>query len=230
MRSAKCARQALEIQSSLMQATRIIAIRHGETAWNVDTRIQGELDIELNATGRWQAQRLAQALIDEPIDAIYSSHLLRAWDTARAIADATGVQAQACSDLRERSFGVFQGKTFSEIEAAWPEQALCWRRREPDWAPEGGESLAQLRQRIVQTACELAQRHAGEQIVLVAHGGVMDMLYRAATGQDLQTARSWNLGNASINRLLWTPQGLTLIGWADTRHLDELATLDESNT
>ena len=212
-----------------MQATRIIAIRHGETAWNVDTRIQGELDIELNATGRWQAQRLAQALIDEPISAIYSSHLLRAWDTARAIAHSTGVPAQACGDLRERSFGIFQGKTFTEIEAAWPDQALRWRRREPDWAPEGGESLAQLRQRIVQTACELAQRHAGEQIVLVAHGGVMDVLYRAATGQGIETARSWNLGNATINRLLWTPQGLTLVGWADTRHLENDEALDESS-
>ncbi len=213
-----------------MQATRIIAIRHGETAWNVDARIQGELDIELNATGRWQASRVAQALADEPISAIYSSHLLRAWETARVIGSSTGLEPQACADLRERSFGVFQGSTFVEIEAAWPEQALRWRRREPDWAPAGGESLAQLRQRIVQTTSELAQRHAGEQIVLVAHGGVMDMLYRSATGQDLETARSWNLGNAAINRLLWTPQGLTLIGWADTRHLENDEALDESFT
>ena len=218
-----------EIQSVPMQATRIIAIRHGETAWNVDTRIQGHLDIELNETGRWQARRLAQALADEPISAIYSSDLLRAWETARTIADSTGLQAQACSDLRERSFGMFQGKTFPEVEAAWPDQALRWRKRDPDWAPDGGESLAQLRQRIVQTACDLAQRHAGEQIVLVAHGGVMDMLYRAATGQDTQTARSWNLGNAAINRLLWTPQGLTLVAWADKRHLEDDEALDESS-
>ena len=218
-----------EIQSVPMQATRIIAIRHGETAWNVDTRIQGHLDIELNETGRGQARRLAQALADEPISAIYSSDLLRAWETARTIADSTGLQAQACSDLRERSFGMFQGKTFPEVEAAWPDQALRWRKRDPDWAPDGGESLAQLRQRIVQTACDLAQRHAGEQIVLVAHGGVMDMLYRAATGQDTQTARSWNLGNAAINRLLWTPQGLTLVAWADKRHLEDDEALDESS-
>ena len=211
-----------------MQATRIIAIRHGETAWNVDTRIQGQLDIELNKTGRWQAQRVAQALADEPISAVYSSHLLRAWETAHAIAHHSGLSAQPCPDLRERGFGVFEGMTFPEIEAAWPDQARSWRRREPDWAPEGGESLAQLRARIVQTTSNLAQRHAGEQIVLVAHGGVMDMLYRAATGQDLQTARSWNLGNATINRLLWTPQGLTLVGWADTRHLED-ATLDEAS-
>lgn len=212
-----------------MHATRIIAIRHGETDWNVDTRIQGKLDIELNETGRWQARRVAQALAGESISAIYSSDLLRAWDTARAIANATGQALQAHEGLRERGFGIFQGKTFTEIEAAWPDQALRWRKRDPLWAPEGGESLLALRERIVHAASELAERHAGEQIVLVAHGGVMDVLYRAATGQDLQTPRTWNLGNASINRLLWTPEGITLVGWADTRHLENDESLDETS-
>lgn len=212
-----------------MHATRIIAIRHGETAWNVDTRIQGQLDIGLNETGRQQARRVAQALTGEPIQAIYSSDLSRAWDTARAIADATGQTLQAHAGLRERGFGVFQGKTFAEIEAAWPDQARRWRKRDPQWAPEGGESLLDVRERITRTAAELAARHQGEQIVLVAHGGVMDALYRAATGQDLQAPRSWELGNAAINRLLWTPDGLTLVGWSDTRHLDDDETLDETS-
>lgn len=211
-----------------MHATRIIAIRHGETAWNVDTRIQGQLDIGLNETGRWQAQRVAQALAGEPISAIYSSDLLRAWDTASSISHATGWALQSHVGLRERGFGVFQGRTYAEIEATWPEHALRWRKRDPHWAPQGGESLTDVRKRITQTAYELAARHLGEQIVLVAHGGVMDVLYRAATGQDLQAPRSWNLGNAAINRLLWTPQGLTLVGWSDTRHLDDDEALDET--
>ena len=212
-----------------MHATRIIAIRHGETAWNVDTRIQGHLDIGLNDTGRHQAQRVATALGSEAISAIYSSDLLRAWETARTIAQATDRPLLAHQGLRERSFGVFQGKTFTEIESAWPEQAQRWRKREPHWAPEGGESLVALRERINRTACELGARHTGEQIVLVAHGGVMDALYRIATGQELQAPRTWNLGNAAINRLLWTPEGLTLVGWADTRHLDDDVTLDETS-
>jgi probable phosphoglycerate mutase len=212
-----------------MQATRIIAIRHGETTWNVDARIQGQIDIELNMTGRWQAQRAAQALANEEIAAIYSSHLLRAWETAGAIAKATGQRAQAVEALRERGFGVFEGKTFAQIEANWPDQALCWRKRDPLWSPAGGESLQDLRQRIVAAASELGQRHLGEQIVLVAHGGVLDVLYRVATGQDLQTPRTWNLGNATINRLLWTPEGLTLVGWADTRHLEDDEELDETS-
>lgn len=204
-----------------MNATRIIAIRHGETAWNVATRIQGQLDIELNETGRWQARRVAKALSDEPIQAVYSSDLLRARDTAHAIASTCGQSLQTHTGLRERDFGVLQGQTHAEIEAHWPEQALRWRKRDPHWVPEGGESLVRLRARITQTASELAARHVGEQIVLVAHGGVLDVLYRAATGQELQAPRSWKLGNAAINRLLWTPDGLTLVGWSDTRHLDD---------
>ena len=212
-----------------MQATRIIAIRHGETAWNVDTRIQGHLDIELNERGRWQARQVAHALAGEAIAAIYASNLLRAWETAHTIAAATSATLHPHPGLRERGFGVFQGKTFTEIETLWPEQALRWRKRDPHWAPEGGESLLQVRERIVRTTSELAAQHLGGQIVLVAHGGVMDVLYRTATGQDLQAPRTWNLGNTAINRLLWTPEGLTLVGWSDTRHLDE-AGLDEAST
>jgi len=212
-----------------MHTTRIIAIRHGETAWNVVTRVQGRLDIGLNDTGRWQVRRVAQALAGEPISAIYTSDLQRAWDTARCIAEATGGALQTHAGLRERDFGEFQGKTVAEIETCWPEQARCWRQRDPDWAPPGGESLLQLRQRVVQAASDLAQRHPGEQIVLVAHGGVMDVLYRAATGQALQAPRTWKLGNAAINRLLWSAAGLSLVGWADTRHLDD-ETLEETSS
>jgi len=211
-----------------MQATRIIAIRHGETAWNVDTRLQGHLDIALNDVGLWQAARVAQALADEPIDAIYASDLLRAWQTAQAIADIAACPLSPHQGLRERGFGEFEGKTYAEIETTWPEMSLLWRKREPDWAPPGGESLATLRQRVFTTASALAAQHIGGQIVLVAHGGVMDMLYRLATGQSLQAPRAWQLGNAAINRLLWTPDGFTLVGWADTSHL-ESNSLDETS-
>jgi probable phosphoglycerate mutase len=209
-----------------MQATRILAIRHGETAWNVDTRIQGQLDIGLNDTGHWQARRVAQALAEEPLDAIYSSDLQRALDTARAIADHSGGTVQPEPGLRERHFGHLQGQTWSDIAQHWPQDAQRWRGRDPDWAPQGGESLTALRERIAHTVATLAARHMGQQIVLVAHGGVMDALYRLATGQDTRTPRTWHLGNAAINRLLWTPQGLSLIGWGDVSHL-EAAPQDE---
>jgi len=211
-----------------MQATRIIAIRHGETAWNVDTRLQGHLDIALNAKGLWQADRVALALCDEPIDAIYASDLQRAWQTATAIAAATAAPLVANPGLRERGFGSFEGQTYAEIEDLWPQDSQKWRQREPDWAPPGGESLRAMRERVTRTTTLLAQQHFGGQIVLVAHGGVLDQLYRLATGQELQAPRSWHLGNAAINRLLWTPDGLTLVGWGDTGHLEAVA-LDEQS-
>ena len=211
-----------------MEPTRILAIRHGETAWNVDTRLQGHLDIPLNTTGRWQAQRAAMGLAEEAIHAIYTSDLLRALETAHAIAQMSGAALQTIEGLRERSFGVFQGKTYKEIETLWPEQSMRWRKREPDFAPEGGESLKALHERIQGVVNTLAARHVGQQIVMVAHGGVMDALYRLATRQDIQAPRTWNLGNATINRLLWTPDGLSIVGWADTQHLDNAQALDEA--
>ena len=211
----------------MSEPTRIIAIRHGETAWNVDTRIQGQLDIPLSANGRWQAERLANALRNEPITSIYASDLARAWETAQYVSNATGLKVIKEEALRERGFGDFEGKTFAEIEVQLPEQSMRWRKRDPDFSPAGGESLIDLRSRVVAGAERLAAQHPGELIALVAHGGVMDVLYRAATRLDIQAPRSWALGNTAINRLLWTPEGFTLVGWADTQHLDDDA-LDEA--
>lgn len=205
------------------QPTRIIAIRHGETAWNVDTRIQGHLDIPLNDTGLWQARQVGQALADEHVAAIYSSDLQRAYATAQAVAQHTGAPLTPEPHLRERSFGSFEGRTFAQIEQESPEQALRWRKRDPDFTPDGGgESLTMLQGRIAHAVNHIARRHQGEQIVLVAHGGVMDVLYRLATRLHLQAPRTWQLTNAAINRLLWsTGSGLTLVGWGDTQHLQD---------
>ncbi len=206
-----------------MQATRIIAIRHGETPWNATARLQGHRDIPLNELGLWQAAQAAQALADEPVAHIYSSDLQRAYQTAQAVAQVTGAPLSAEPGLRERCFGVYEGRTFQELEAEQPEVALRWRQRDPVFTPEGGESLIMLRDRVASTVNRLAARHAGELIVLTAHGGVLDVLYRLATHQEVQAPRTWELGNAAINRLLWTPQGLGLIGWADSRHLENTA-------
>ncbi len=214
---------------SSAQATRILAIRHGETLWNVDSRIQGHLNIGLNDTGRWQAERLGMALKDEPIAAIYASDLSRAHDTALAVSRHTGVPVRPEPGLRERCFGEFEGRTFAEIETELPEQAQRWRQRDPTFTPAGGESLLMLEARVLSVASRLAAQHPGEQIALFAHGGVMDILYRAATRLDLQAARTWALGNTAVNRLLWSPEGFSLVGWADVQHLSEGA-LDESST
>ena len=140
------------VEAHAGQATRIIAVRHGETAWNVETRMQGQLDIPLNEKGRWQAARVAAALAEEALDAIYSSDLLRASQTADALSHAQALPLVVDRGLRERCFGVFEGLTFTEVEARWPEDSRRWRRREPDFAPEGAESLRQFSARCVGAA------------------------------------------------------------------------------
>jgi len=210
---------------------RITAVRHGETDWNLDTRIQGQLDIDLNPHGHWQARRIGAALADSGLTHIYSSDLARARNTAHAIAAHTGIAKRAVAldqGLRERAFGVFEGLTHAEIATLWPQDALRWQQRVPDWAPRGGESALQLHRRVADTVAHIAARHPGEHIALVAHGGVLDMMYRIATGQAVNAVRTWSLGNCTINRLLWTPQGLMLVGWSDTEHLNQRA-VDETS-
>lgn len=211
-----------------MEFTRILALRHGETTWNQDRRLQGQLDIPLNERGHWQAARTAEALREEPIAAVYSSDLARAHQTARAIAAAQGLDVRSHAGLRERHFGVFQGKTWTELEVEEPEATQAWRTRVPEFAPAGGENLLQLRERIAAALDEIVAGHAGEQIVIVAHGGVLDMVYRLATGLELQAPRTWLVENAAIHRLLWTPEGLSLVGWADSGHLEDGADDDAS--
>ena len=208
-------------QGDIEQATRLILIRHGETDWNAATRIQGHTDEPLNARGRWQGAQLAAALHDEDLAAVYSSDLQRAADTARALALPHGLAVQFDTRLRERGFGAFEGLTFHEIETRLPDAAQRWRQRDVDFAPgESGETLTTLWARCMAAAQELAARHAGQCIALVAHGGVLDCWYRAATCLSLTAPRSWQLGNASINRVLYSPQGFVLVGWGDSAHLE----------
>jgi probable phosphoglycerate mutase len=210
------------------QFTRILALRHGETDWNRVARIQGQIDIPLNAVGHWQAGRLGLALAGEGLEAIYASDLSRAAQTAQCVADAVpgGLQVVQDAGLRERAFGCFEGLDFDEIARRWPEQSLRWRRREPGFGAQGGETLIDFYTRSVATVHRLATAHPGQTIALVAHGGVLDCLYRAATRLPVDAPRTWQVGNASINRLLHTPQGFALVGWSDTHHLED-AGLDE---
>ncbi len=206
-------------------------LRHGQTAWNAEQRIQGHLDIALDDTGRWQAQQLALALQDschqdaggqgqgQRLQHIYSSDLQRAASTAQATALLLGLPVVQDPGLRERAFGSFEGLTHAEVQNNWPEAAKRWRERDESFAPPGGETGADFHARCVATASRLVARHPGQGVALFAHGGVLDALYRAATHQSLQAPRSWQLGNATINRLLWTGEAFSLVGWNDDAHL-----------
>ena len=206
----------------------MIAVRHGETVWNAETRMQGQLDTALSARGRWQARRAAEALAGEGIEAIFSSDLARAYDTARAVADVVGLPIATDAGLRERHFGVFQGSTYAEIDARWPAESARWRRHEPDFGPEDGETFHAFYDRAVAAATRIARSQPGRTILIATHGGVLDCLYRAASRIDLAAPRSWLLGNAAINRLLYTEQGFSLVGWSDTGHLDG-RTMDDAS-
>ena len=208
------------------EATRILAIRHGQTAWNADSRIQGHTDIALDAVGEWQAQRLALALGDDDLQAIYSSDLTRARQTAAPLAARKGLQVCVDAGLRERGFGEFEGLSFAQIEQRWPEQAEAWRRRDPDFGARGGEVLRDFRDRVVAAVTRLARAHRGQSIALVTHGGVLDLLYREATRVALDAPRTWQVANAGINRLLHSGEGMVLVGWADVGHLQTLAAAD----
>lgn len=207
----------------MTEATRIVAVRHGRTAWNAQYRLQGQIDIPLDAVGRQQAQRLPDALRHEGLVAVISSDLSRAWQTAQALAGPLGLPLVAEPGLRERCFGLFEGLTRPQIDQQWPALAPRWHRREPDFAPDGAESLAAFQARMLAAVQRVARAHGGGAIAIVSHGGVLDGLYRAATGLALDVPRTWPLPNAGINRLLFTPQGLTLVGWNDVAHLDGLA-------
>ena len=186
----------------------------------------------LASTTRAAGRRAASgtALADEEIHHIYASDLQRAHHTALAIAEQAqhpGARAvRLHPGLRERRFGYFEGQTYADIEARWPEESRRWRTRDPHFAPGDGETPTQVMERVGQAVHEIAARHVGEHIVLVAHGGVLDMIYRLATGQSVQAPRTWELGNAAINRLLWSDGELSLVGWGDVRHLEDRA-LDE---
>ena len=194
--------------------------------------MQGQLDIDLNDLGRWQAERAGAALADSALQVIYSSDLCRAHHTAQAIARQCGIappDIRTHPGLRERCFGRFEGLTYAQVGELHPDDALRWKQRDPDWAPPGGESQTVVFARVHAALDAIAAQHPGEHIAIVTHGGVLDVFYRLATGQGISAARTWDLGNCAINRLLWSPEGFSLVGWADVQHLSDGA-MDESST
>jgi 2,3-bisphosphoglycerate-dependent phosphoglycerate mutase len=215
--------------------TEILLIRHGETAWNAEKRLQGHLDIPLNVEGERQAAALGAALAGEPLDAIFSSDLQRALQTALAVAAPRGMQIVIDKGLRERCFGAFEGLQYREIESRYPEAYAAWRAR--DWHaryPEGkhvAETLDELHVRVTSTVHRLLRQKSYRKVAIVTHGGVLDCLYRVASDRlDFTAPRDFEVLNASINRVRWNEEGLHLVQWADVAHLahlDDSAILDE---
>ncbi len=203
--------------------TNLLLIRHGETAWNAVRRLQGHLDIGLNDAGQRQAAALGRALEHETLDAIVSSDLQRAVQTAAAVARQRHVPNHADPALRERGYGVFEGLLYSEIEARYPDEFAAWQGRHIDAVmPHGerhAESFRTFYQRSIDAIGHWARRYTGRTIAIVAHGGVLECAYRAATGMSLESPRDFHVKNASINRFTWHDGQLALTHWGNVDHL-----------
>lgn len=197
----------------------LILTRHGETEWNVAHRFQGQSDVPLNARGRQQAAQLAQRLTAEHFDAIYASDLSRAWDTAQAIAAHHTCPLIAEPRLREGDFGEWEGCTFEELEQRDPEKVKAWMEDVGNFTPPGGETLPALAGRVAAAYTEIAKNHTDDEtILLVAHGGSMQMLIRHLLDLPINKFWQFQLSHCSITKIAVYPEGAIINLFNDTCH------------
>ena len=206
----------------------LFAVRHGETDWNRIRRLQGHTDTALNDTGVEPAARLAAALARESSAAIHSSDLKRALATAEPVATALGLAVRQSPLLRERNYGLLEGKTFAEIVEHFPEEAERLKLRDASHRMPSGESQQEFFERVVGAVRAIAveeerdamrnrvdARTGPRTVLVVTHGGVLDMLYRAANDLPLDGARACPIPNALINRLAVDGGRITVTRWAE---------------
>lgn len=216
--------------SSESVITDLILIRHGETDWNLARRFQGHQDISLNAEGLRQAHGAARRLGERRSDyglmpgagrapaLLFTSDLIRCRQTAEPIGQALGLQPAVEPRLRERTFGVLEGLTVDELRRDHAESFARWQAREPDFAVPGAESLRRFAARVEDVLTDLVTRHAGRTLVLVTHGGVLDVVYRMGQGMPIEAPRKVEIPNASLNRLRHDGQRLSVVQWGDVSH------------
>lgn len=199
--------------------TRLCVVRHGETAWNAEHRVQGQLDVPLNAVGLAQARAASKVLGREKFDVIYSSDLSRARQTAQPVLDFLSLKIILEKDLRERHYGIFESLTYAEVKQKFPEDYARFEAREPDYAFRTGESLKDFSARSIAVIEKIAVRHKGRSILVFTHGGVLDHLHRFITGQPLSAERGFGIPNAGLNRIEVTSAGWQIRSWAEVAHL-----------
>ncbi|TEA71712.1 histidine phosphatase family protein [Allopusillimonas soli] len=205
--------------------TQFWLIRHGETQWNAERRLQGWKDVPLNDTGIRQAERLALGLrpphFDTDVDVIVSSDLGRAHETARIAASHLGRPIETAAGLRERNYGIYEGRDWAWLKGA---HGPGINFLDPGQLLEQGESLAQFHDRIGQAFAELARRHAGKNVLVFSHGGVIDICWRLASGLGLDAPRRDPVLNTSINYFCIHDDGRwQLLDWGCVSHLEDAA-------
>jgi 2,3-bisphosphoglycerate-dependent phosphoglycerate mutase len=202
-----------------MGGTRLCLVRHGETAWNAEGRVQGQLDIPLSPTGLAQARAVAAALAGESFDAIYSSDLVRVRQTAQSVVDRLKKEPVLDARLRERHYGKFQSVTYAEAKEKFPEDYAQFRAKDLDFDFGTGESLKQFAARSLAVVEEIVERHKGKSILVFTHGGVLEIVRRHATGAGLSTPRDFEIPNCAINRLEVEGADWRIGCWAEIGHL-----------
>lgn len=202
--------------------TELILLRHGETDWNRELRFQGHVDVALNAIGLEQARRLARRLAGESAHRLYASDLLRAQQTAHPVAQQLGLVSVSDPALREQSFGRVDGMKVDDIKAQHPQAWEGWLRFHEDFCMPEGESTRQFHTRVMDAVHRLVAAHPGETLVVVTHGGVLDMIYRTARSLGLGGPRQSDIPNAGVSRVRVHETGIDILAWADVQHLADL--------
>jgi probable phosphoglycerate mutase len=202
----------------------LLVIRHGETVFNAQKRYQGHSDSSLTETGRNQVAALGRRMAKMKFDALISSDLGRTQETASIIAEHTGHSVQTDSRLRERNYGVLEGLTVPEINAGHPEVLECLDANDPDYIIPDGESHRQHYQRNVAAIEEIVSGKSGGRIALVAHGGVLDSLFRYVACLPLSQPRCFITTNASLtiinHGMFYSTMRWVIETWCDTAHLE----------
>jgi len=208
-----------------MTITRFCLVRHGETDWNAARRLQGHTDIDLNAKGLAQAKQMAYALkkINLQFDVLYTSDLQRAAKTAQAIEALFKTSAISNASLRERHLGALQGLTTDEALMREPNLWKSHLSRNLAENLLNGESIQQFADRIRTALEQIRVQHSGKTILLVSHGGALDMMYRIATNQPLDADKAVAVPNASLNWISHDGLSWQVDSWGDTGHLEDLA-------
>ena len=207
---------------------RLITIRHGETEWNVQGREMGQLDSPLTTRGVQQAHAIARRLNRLPFDALYSSDLGRAVQTADIIASFCGKTVTLDEGLRERHMGIFQGLTVAEMRNRFPKERQDYERSGFEYVISGGESARQRSERSVRVLTAIAERHPEETIVTVTHGGFMMGFFESVLG--IPPGNGWRRFkryNGSYSAFEYFGGRWCLEVWNDVSHLDGTESLDD---
>jgi probable phosphoglycerate mutase len=210
-----------------MPITRICLVRHGETEWNAEGRVQGQTDIPLSAVGLAQAQAAAEELCRHDFSAVYSSDLMRVRQTAEPTARRLALPLQLDPALRERHYGIFERLLYTEVRSRYPEHYARFQRKDPDYDFETGESLRTFYERSLNVVKAIVARHPGEQVLVFTHGGVLEMVYRFARSFGLESPRDFGIPNCGVNWVEITTHGWDVQCWADIGHLSPRDSTDD---